>query len=95
MRDALLVPVADPALPDAERSSSGGREEEELRTAWSRASIPHWRQQSVPHSGLSAPDRPNFLRREPASEIGAGNFGVTEIAVGRTEMDGAAGTGRA
>jgi hypothetical protein len=27
-------------------------EEEELRTAWSKASIHHRRQQSVPHSGL-------------------------------------------
>ena len=27
-------------------------EEKELRPAWSRASIPRWRQQSVPHSGV-------------------------------------------
>jgi len=51
VREALLAPMAAPALPDAVRSVFLLREEEELRTAWSRASIPHWRQQSVPHSG--------------------------------------------
>ena len=52
VREALLAPTADPALPDAVRSSSCAREEQVLRAAWSRASIRHWRQQSVPHSGV-------------------------------------------
>ena len=51
MREALLTPMAGPALPDAVRSFFRVREEKELRTAWSRASIRRWRQQSVPHSG--------------------------------------------
>jgi hypothetical protein len=52
LREALLAPTAAPALPDAGRSFFRAWEEEELRTAWSRASIRRWRQQSVPHSGL-------------------------------------------
>jgi hypothetical protein len=40
-----------PALPDAGWSFFRVWEEEELRAAWSRASIRRWRQQSVPHSG--------------------------------------------
>ncbi len=42
-----------PRVPVARSSSCVGEdEEEELRPAWSRASIPRWRQQSVPHSGV-------------------------------------------
>ena len=61
-----------PALPSVARSSScaGGREEEELRPAWSRAHIPRRRQQSVPHSGvreallapMAAPALPDVAR---------------------------------
>ena len=51
LREALLAPTAAPALPDAVRSLFRPAEEQELRTPWSRASIRHWRQQSVPHSG--------------------------------------------
>jgi len=54
LRGAVLAPMAAPALPDVARSSSCVRKEkeEELRPTWSRARIPHRRQQSVPHSGV-------------------------------------------
>jgi hypothetical protein len=62
-----------PALPDAARSSerevTETLEDEELRTPWSRASIPRWRQQSVPHSGAQRGAEPPFKSRNSAEEI--------------------------
>ena len=44
VREALLAPVVDSALPDAGRSSSRGREDQDA---------PAYMEQSVQHSGFS------------------------------------------
>jgi hypothetical protein len=77
VRDALLAPTADPALPDVGRSFFRAGEEEELRAAWSRASIRRWRQQSVPHSGFFLQNA--FRPKSSDSPPGLQDFGLIEV----------------